>query len=466
MSDDDADDDRVVRTVEDGEGSGRVSVPEAWVGARVEVVRTGPGEPDRADYAVDAADDTPAFAARVDGEPYAGPDVVEHLRRGAADPAGLYVGLAEDGAGAYHATVDPGAIADGLAVLGDGDPRASALLGNLAHQAAAGGAGAAVLDRGGATAERFARALPEDRAADLRVVGGARGGSVNLLDPGVEPSSAAFFDAIDATTDALVSLLVVVAPQLRDAVREFVMTTASHGDTSLPELRELVRYGLVGDDADVPPWVTEESPDLLDRVAGVDEEAIEWLLASMEPLLAEPARSLLADPDPDVRPVDVVRSRDPLVVQVDDADAWPTVGRALVHSLWGAAREFVPEGEAPYYVVGDGMGPALDAESGLDKLFARLHRDPITPVLGVDPAAVGDDAWADLGAAVGAHATFGLADPGARERAAALTGLDAEQLATLPAGGFWLTGVDEPRRHLGYHPAPPERPREALDWLA
>jgi hypothetical protein len=465
---DDSDHDRVVRTVEAAEGGGRVDVPPEWVGARVEVVRTGPGEPDRADYALAAADEAAAFARAVDGERHAGPDVVDHLARAAADPATFYVGLADDGAGAYHATVDRAALAEGLVVLDDGDPRASALLGTLAWQAVAGGAAGAVFARESPTAERFARALPDDRAANLQVVG-ADGRSVNLIDTAVPPSSAAFFDAVDAVTDALVSLLVVADPQLRDAIREFVMAAASHDGTTLADLRELVRHGTVGDDADVPAWVPEESPDLLDRVEGVDEEALGWLLDSMAPLLREPARSLLADPDPDVSPVEVVRSCAPLVVQVGDrygVDTWATVGRALVHALWGAAREFVEGGaDHPFYLVGDAFGPVLGAEANLDRLFARLDRTPVAPLLGVDPGTLEDDAWADLASAAGVHATFGLVDAHARERAAALTGLDADQFAALPAGGFWLTGADDPRRHLGYHPVAPERPREDLDWV-
>jgi hypothetical protein len=460
MSDEEGDDDSVVRTVDPLEEGGHVTLPAEWVGARVEVVRAGPDERDRAGYALADADDAAAFATRDDGGPWAGPDVADHLRRGSEAPATFYLGLADDGAGAYHAATPRRSLADGLAVLGD-DRRASALLSNLAWQAVAGGAGGAVLSRAGPTARRFARALPDGRAGDLQVVGGPEGRSVNLLDPGVPPSSAAFFDAVDAATDALVSLLTVASPQLRDAIREFVMVASGgHDDASLLELHELVRYG-VDEDADVPGWVTDESPDLLERVAGVDDQAVEWLLDSLAPLLAEPARSLLADPDPDVALVEVVRSRVPLVVAVGDrydGATWRAVGRAVVHGCWGAAREFVADGaDHPFYVVGDEFGPVLDAEPDLSRLFARLHRDRVVPAFGVtDPGTV-DDALNDLVDETGAHAAFA----GAGGRAGDLDGVDADAVASL-APGECLVGGDtvERRRLLGYHPMAAERDAE------
>lgn len=469
MSDDDDAGDRVVRTVEPLEEGGQVTLPEAWVGARVEVVRTGPDERDRAAYALADADDDATFAADVDGERCSGPDVADHLRRGSEDPATFYLGLADDDAGAYHAATPRRGLADGLAVVGD-DPRASALMGNLAWQAVVGGAGGVVLARSGPTARRFARALPDERAGNLQVVGGPAERSVNLLDPGVPPSSAAFFDAVDAATDALVSLLTVASPQLRDAVREFVMVASGgHDDVSLVELRELVRYG-VDDDADVPGWVTEESPDLLERVAGVDDQAVEWLLESLAPLLGEPARSLLADPDPDVALVEVVRSRAPLVVAVGDRydlDTWRAVGRAVVHGCWGAAREFVADGaDHPFYVVGDEFGPVLDAEPDLSRLFARLHRDRVVPAFGVaDPTDLEADHWADLVTEMGAHAAFAGVDGAARERATALDGVDADRLAGLADGKFLLGGTGDPSEHLGYHPLAPRRPADPQGWL-
>lgn len=466
MADDDADDDRVVRTVEAREAGGHITLPAEWVGARVEVVRAGPDERDRTAYALADADDAAAFATQVDDEACAGPDVADRLRRGSEDPTTFYLGLADDGAGAYHATTPRQGLADGLAVVGD-DPRASALLGNLAWQAVAGGAGGVVLARTGPTAERFARALPDGRAGDLQVVGGPAGRSVNLLDPGVPPSSGAFFDAVDAVTDALVSLLTVASPQLRDAIREFVMVASGgHDDASLGELRELVRYGVDGDDADVPGWATDESPDLLERVAGVDDQAVEWLLDSLAPLLAEPARSLVADPDPDVALVEVVRSRAPLVVAVGDrygTDTWQAVGRAVVHGCWGAAREFVGGGaDHPFYVVGDEFGPVLDAEPELSRLFARLHRDRVLPAFGVaDPGAVDADAWEDLVGETGAHAAFAGVD----ERVGDLDGVDADRLAGLADGAFLLGGAGDPREHLGYHPLAPRRPADPRGWL-
>lgn len=467
--DEQREDDRVVRTVEAAETGGCVVLPEAWVGSRVAVVRTGPGEPERASYPLAGADGEPAFATQDDGQRWAGPDVLDHLERGAEDPARLSVGLAEDEASAYHATVQRDDLDEGLVVVGE-DDRAPALLSNLAWQGATGGAPAAVFARSGPAAEWFARALGDDRADALSVLGGPGGRSTNLLDPGVAPSSAAYFEAVDAVTDALVSLLVVVDPQLRDAVREFVMAASStHADTSLVELRELVRYG-VDEDADVPAWVPEKSPDLLDRVAGVDGEAVEWLLDSMAPLLREPARSLLADPDPDVTLVEVVRSRAPLVVQVGDrygVDTWRTVARAVVHGLWGAAREFVPDAaDSPLYLVGDEFGPVLAAEDDLGRLFARLHRDRVLSAFGVrDPTDLSVDQWDQVAADVGAHAAFPPSDPAARERTAALPDVDGDRLADIEAGQFWLGGVGDPRRHLGYHPVPPRRPAAALDWL-
>jgi hypothetical protein len=465
----DGSDDRVVRTVESLDGKGHVALPSEWVGARVEVVRTGPGEPDRTGYTLADADDEPAFAACEGDQRWAGPDVVDHLERGADDPARLYVGLADDEAGTYHAAVQRDDLAGGLLVLGD-DDRTPALLSNLAWQGVAGGAPGAVLARSGPAAEWFARSLPDGRSGDLQVLGGPDRRSVNLLDPGVPPSSAAYFDAVDAVTDALVSLLVVVDPQLRDAVREFVMAASStHADTSLVELRELVRSG-VDEDADVPAWVPEKSPDLLDRVAGVDAEAVEWLLDSMAPLLSGPVRSLLADPDPDIALVEVVRSRAPLVVQVGaeyGADTYRTVARAVVHGLWGAAREFVPDAaDHPLYLVGDEFGPVLAAEDDVDRLFARMHRDRVVAAFGVRDAAVLDaDHWDGVAAEAGVHVAFPPADPAARERATVLDGIDADRLGELAAGQFWLGGVGDPRRHLGYHPVPPRRPPDSLDWL-
>jgi hypothetical protein len=469
MPEEDETDDRLVRTVEPLDDRGYVAVPASWVGARVEVVRTGPGEPDRTGYTLADADDEPAFVTREEERRWAGPDVVDHLERGADDPARLYVGLADDEAGAYHAAVRRDDLAEGLVVLGD-DDRAPALLSNLAWQGVAGGAPGAVLARSGPTAAWFARSLPDGRFGDLQVLGGPDRRSVNLLDPGVPPSSAAYFDAVDAVTDALVSLLVVVDPQLRDAVREFVMAASStHADTSLVELRELVRSG-VDEDADVPAWVPEKSPDLLDRVAGVDEEAVEWLLDSMAPLLAGPARSLLSDPDPDVTLVEVVRSRAPLVVQVGDdhdVDTYRTVARAVVHGLWGAAREFVPDAaDSPLYLVGDEFGPVLAAEDDVGRLFARLHRDRVVPAFGVrDVTVLEADSWEQVAAETGAHATFPPSDPAARERATVLDGVDGDRLEELTAGQFWLGGAGDPGRHLGYHPVPPRRPPDSLDYL-
>jgi hypothetical protein len=359
----------------------------------------------------------------------------------------------------------------GLAVVGAPD-RAPALLSNLAWQGVVGGAPGAVFARSGPAAEWFARALPEDRAAELQVVGGAGERSVNLLDPGVPPSSAAYFDAVDAVTDALVSLLIVVAPQLRDAIREFVMAASStHGDTSLVELRELVRYGVAPEDADVPDWVPEKSPDLLDRVAGVDAEAVEWLLDSLAPLLEEPARSLLSDPDPDVTLVGVVRSQAPLVVQVGeryDDDTWRTVARGVTHGLWGAAREFVPDAtDHPLYLAGDEFGSVLGAEDDLGRLLARLHRDRVVPAFGVrDPAALDGDHWAQVAEDVDAHGVFAPADAAGSERVSALDSVDADEVAGLDDGEFWLGGPEDPRHHLGYFSLPPRRPADALDWLA
>lgn len=483
VDDPEPDEQRVTRTVEAFEDGAHVTLPGEWTGSTVEVVRGRTSGRDRPDYGVeDAAADgngdananEDAFAREADREAvtYAGFDVCERLRQCAADPATFAVGLAEDETGPYHATVPRTDLADGLAVLG-GDDRASALLSNLAWQAVAGGAGAAVLSRAGPAAARFARALPDERAADLRVVGGAGGRSVNLLDPGVPPSSAVFFDAVDAVTDALTSLLIVVSPQLRDAIREFVMAAhGTHADTSLVQLRELVRYGAVGDDADVPSWVAEESPDLLERVEAVDAEAVGWFLDSLAPYLRAPARSLLSDPEPDVSLVDAVRSRAPLVVPLGDrydGDTWRAVGRALVHGLWGAAREFVPDdADHPLYVVADEFGPVLDGADHLDRLFARLHRDRVVPAFGVrSPDDLGSEPWDHLAEAVAAGAIYQVDDGTAIERTADLTGLGTEAIASLQPGRFRLAAreSDTGRRLLGYPPYPPQRSEDDLPWL-
>lgn len=338
-----------------------------------------------------------------------------------------------------YATVDRSALADGLVVLGD-DARGPALLAALAGQAAHHGSGVAVLSGTGPTAAWFARALPDERAAALRVVAGTDGHSVNLLDPGIPPDAPAFLDAVDAVADALASLAVVVDPRLRDAVREYVMAACTAGDgATLADLRAFVRAAAAGDEDGVPDWVRESSPDLPERVEALDEEAVGRFSDSLEPFLRPPARALLCDPDPDVALLEAVRAGAPLSARLDDSFGPATrlaIGRALGHFLWAGAREFA-DADAPYCLVADEAGPVVDAEPHLDRLLARLHRDPVIPALGVrDPATVADGPWAHLASEAGAGAAFAHDDPVALERAAALAGADAERIASLPAGQF------------------------------
>lgn len=458
-------DDGLRRQVEPCEDGAHVRVPRDWLGATVTVTRAG-----RESAGGRGADGPVIEAPDVDGYGHvAGGRVRDQLRAAAAAPRTTYVGYASHDAGVRHVGVPRAALDDGVVVTGAPGVGKSSLLGSLAWQAAVGGAGVAVVGRDPTTGARFARALPDDRFEDLVVVGGPERWSVSMLDAGVDRSSPDFFAAIDAATDGLVSMLDVLSPQLRDAIREYVMVAQGPNVTpSLTHVADLVRSGYE-DGAGGPEWAHEASPDLSNRVAGVGDLAIDRFLESLEPLLDESVRAFLDDPDPDRSLAAAVTENRPVVVSLPpgacDADTWPWVARAVTHKLWAATRELLPEGaDDPFYLLGDDFGPALDVGPDVGRLLGRVRGTQLTFAAAIDgPDAVADATWEGL-ADTGAAALFspGEADV---ERVTAGRGVDADDLADLGPHEFWFDGGETPRRATVYPPLPPRRDVDELSWL-
>lgn len=473
---------RVTRTVRERSGDAVVVVPAAWLDEEVVVTRLDPSAVSFDDYTVEPvgefaalATDGPAGASSERRETvYAGPDVYEVLRVRARDPAVFAVGFEVLGNEFAHGTVPRTAFEKGLLALGEPGSGKTSLFATLAWQAIEGGAGAAVFSRTD-LAPLVARALTADRARDLDVVGGTAGCSVNVVDVGLSADEGGFLDAVDAVTDGLTSLLTVLAPQLRDCVREFVMTAKMAGEpTTLADLDELVRYGTDGAAASIPDWVETRSHDLLHRVDAVDDEAIGAFRESLAPYLAEPVHSLVSDPDPDGTLVDVVSGRRPLAVHLPaatyDSRTYNRTCLALVHCLWGLAREFVPaDADQPFSLFGDEFGSVLAAADDLDRLYARLHRTNVTAAFALEsPEDVDEETWTYLAENVGSFALFSQV-PDATDRLMAFVDVDAVPLEAIESLQVRIVQQDtfrSAREFQVYAPPPPRTPDVHLAWTS